>query len=178
MSGRRSASQLIVRCRSAAAQRGTLSLGQLSIPCALGYGGIRADKREGDGATPRGRFALRRVLFRAAGGPRPQTGLPLGRINRNDGWCDAPRDRNYNRAVRHPYPASAEHLWRKDGLYDLVVVLGHNDRPRVRGRGSAVFLHVAHDDFRPTQGCVAVRISDLRRILARLGRRAEIVIGR
>jgi L,D-peptidoglycan transpeptidase YkuD (ErfK/YbiS/YcfS/YnhG family) len=167
-----------VRCRSAAAQRGTLSVGLFRVPCALGYSGIRADKREGDGATPRGRFALRRVLYNPSRGPRPQTRLPVGRIARDDGWCDAPRDRNYNRAVRHPYPASAERLWRKDCLYDLIVVLGHNDWPRVRGRGSAVFLHIAHDDFRPTQGCIAVRAPDLRRIIARLSRRAQVVIGR
>ena len=86
---------------------------------------------------------MRMVYVRPDKPPRPRTGLRVHPIRAADGWCDAPRDRNYNRPVRHPYPASAEHMWRRDGLYDIVVVLGYNDRPRIAGRGSAVFLHVA-----------------------------------
>lgn len=93
------------------------------------------------------------------------------------GWCDAPSDRNYNRGVRLPYPASAEEMWRKDGLYDIVVELGYNDRPRARGRGSAIFMHVARTGLLPTAGCVALRRKHLLMVLARLGRRAVIRIG-
>jgi L,D-peptidoglycan transpeptidase YkuD (ErfK/YbiS/YcfS/YnhG family) len=88
----------------------------------------------------------------------------------NDGWCDDPNDRNYNRRVRHPYPASAEHLWRADHLYDLILVIGHNERPRVRGRGSAVFIHVAGPLLAPTAGCVALRRDDLMRLIERMSR--------
>jgi len=88
----------------------------------------------------------------------------------DDGWCDDPHDRNYNRHVRHPYGASAERLWRADGLYDLVIVIGHNDRPRVRGRGSAVFIHVAGPGLAPTAGCIALRLPDLVRLIGRLSR--------
>ena len=122
--------------------------------------------RQGDGATPVGCFRLLQVFYRADRVPRPRTGLPLRPMRRDDGWCDDPADRNYNRPVRHPYPASAEHLWRPDALYDLVIVLDHNDRPRVRGRGSAVFLHVAADGLAPTAGCVALRRRDLQKLLA------------
>ena len=101
---------------------------------------------------------------------RPRTGLRLRPLQPDDGWCDAPGDRNYNRPVRHPYPASAEKMWRTDDLYDVVVVLDHNQRPRVQGRGSAVFLHMARDGYEPTAGCVALGRTDLLKLLPRLSR--------
>lgn len=100
--------------------------------------------------------------------------LPLRQLRPTDGWCDAPQDRNYNRRVVRPYPASAERLWREDGLYDVVVVLGCNDVPRVRGRGSAIFLHVARPGYAPTEGCVAIALPDLVRVLVRL-RRGDVI---
>lgn len=127
-------------------------------------------KREGDGASPVGRFAFLRVLYRADRTQRPRTGLPVAAIRPRDGWCDAPADRNYNRAVTLPYPASAERMWRDDSLYDLVVVLSHNQRPRVRGGGSAVFVHLARPGYAPTEGCIALGEPDLRKLLGRLRR--------
>jgi L,D-peptidoglycan transpeptidase YkuD (ErfK/YbiS/YcfS/YnhG family) len=94
-----------------------------------------------------------------------------------DGWCDAPGDRNYNRPISHPYPASAERMWRQDQLYDIVVVLGYNDRPRIRGRGSAIFLHVARGNLAPTEGCIALRRSDLEKLLPLIGGRTTLRIG-
>lgn len=129
--------------------------------CALGRGGVTANKREGDGATPAGSFPLRRVLYRPDRLPRPATGLPARRLRPQDGWCDDPDDPNYNRQVRLPYRAHCERLWRDDALYDLIVVLGYNDAPVVPGRGSAIFLHVAHPDYAPTEGCVALARDDL-----------------
>jgi L,D-peptidoglycan transpeptidase YkuD (ErfK/YbiS/YcfS/YnhG family) len=162
--------QLVVRGLSAGATRAILTCGNLRFACALGRSGRRADKREGDGATPVGRFALREAFYRPDRLVRPRTRLPLRSLRPVDGWCDDPDDRNYNRRVRHPYPASAERLWRTDHLYDLVVVMGHNDRPRVRGRGSAVFIHVAGPGLAPTAGCIALRRADLLRLLARMSR--------
>lgn len=137
-------------------------------PAALGRSGRRVTKREGDGATPVGRWRLLRVLYRPDRVPRPRTGLPVRPITPADGWCDAPGDRNYNRPVRLPYPASAERLWRDDRLYDLVVVLDHNQRPRVQGAGSAIFMHVARPGLQPTEGCIALERTHLLRLLARL----------
>lgn len=168
------APQLVVRGLSAQARRGVVALGNWRLPCALGRAGRRAVKREGDGATPIGSFAVCKSFYRADRLARPRTRLPLSPLGRADGWCDDPHDRNYNRQVRHPYPASAEHLWRADHLYDLVVVIGHNDRPRVRGRGSAIFVHAAAPGFTPTEGCIALRRSDLVRLLARISRRTVI----
>jgi L,D-peptidoglycan transpeptidase YkuD (ErfK/YbiS/YcfS/YnhG family) len=141
-----------------------------SYRCALGKGGIRATKTEGDGATPMGRFALRRVLYRADRLDAPKTGLAqVAALDPADGWCDDPADTSYNRQVRHPYPASAETLWRDDGLYDVIVVLGHNDDPPVAGAGSAIFLHVARPDYGPTEGCVALALPDLLKVLEDCG---------
>lgn len=137
-----------------------------TLRCAIGKGGISADKREGDGATPIGLLALRRVLWRADRGPRPATPLPCEPIAPEDGWCDDPTHRDYNLAIRLPHPARHERLWRDDSVYDVIAVLGWNDAPVQRGRGSAIFLHVARVDFAPTEGCVALPERELRRVLA------------
>lgn len=139
--------------------------------CALGRAGVIAapDKREGDGATPLGILPLRRVLFRPDRAAPPRTALPLAPIAPDDLWCDDPADPAYNQAVTHPYPARAERMWREDGLYDFVIVLGWNDAPIIPGRGSAIFWHLATPDFAPTAGCVA---TDRATILAALARAA------
>jgi L,D-peptidoglycan transpeptidase YkuD (ErfK/YbiS/YcfS/YnhG family) len=151
-------------------------LGAQRWPCALGRTGRTLRKREGDGATPAGRWALREVLYRPDRMRRPRTRLAVVPLRPWQGWCDAPRDRNYNRLVRYPYPASAEPLWREDGLYDIVVVLEYNICPRVRGRGSAVFLHVARPGLSPTEGCVALARDHLLQLLARLSRPCELIV--
>lgn len=135
-------------------------------PCQIGRGGIRADKREGDGGTPVGCFALRRVYYRPDRLPAPVTGLPVTAMAPDDGWCDDPAHPGYNRPVRLPFAASHEAMWREDGVYDVVVVLGHNDDPPRPGLGSAVFLHVSRPDGGPTAGCVALTLPDLLTILA------------
>jgi L,D-peptidoglycan transpeptidase YkuD (ErfK/YbiS/YcfS/YnhG family) len=168
--------KLVVRAISAAAKRGILQFGSLRLPCALGRSGVKALKREGDGATPRGRYGLRYVLYKPEGLSRPETRLARCALRVDDGWCDKPSDRNYNRRVKLPYPQSAERLWRADGLYDVVVVLGYNDVPRVRNRGSAVFMHVARRGFKPTEGCIALRKSDLHRLLRVVPRDCEVII--
>jgi L,D-peptidoglycan transpeptidase YkuD (ErfK/YbiS/YcfS/YnhG family) len=165
---------LMVRTLSAARTRGVVQAGAFSWPCAIGRSGIRAIKREGDGASPRGRWRLVEVFYRADRERRPATGLAVRPLTPSDGWCDAVGDRNYNRRVTHPYPASAEALWRADQLYDLVVVLSHNLQPRVQGAGSAIFMHVARAGFTPTAGCVALRVGDLRRLLACASRRHHL----
>jgi L,D-peptidoglycan transpeptidase YkuD (ErfK/YbiS/YcfS/YnhG family) len=131
-------------------------------------------KREGDGATPIGQWRVREILYRSDRMRRPATLLPIREIRLHDGWCDAARDRNYNRPVRLPYAASGEALWRQDGLYDVVVVLGYNDHPRSLGRGSAIFLHVARPGYAPTEGCITLARAHLLRLIARLGTRAAI----
>lgn len=136
------------------------------FPCALGPAGIRADKREGDGATPAGLLPIRRLLYRADRLPPPEGRLPRGPLAPEDGWCEDPAHADYNLPVTLPHPARHERLWREDGLYDLIGVLGWNDAPVVPGRGSAIFLHVARPDLAPTEGCIALPLPALRRLLA------------
>ena len=157
-----------VSALSARSTRGLVRLGILNLPCALGRAGRRARKREGDGATPIGCWPAMQVLYRSDRVARPRTRLPTKAIGRTDGWCDAPADRNYNRPVEYPYGASAEALWRADDLYDVVVVLDCNVKPRVRGAGSAIFLHVAREGYAPTEGCIALRRRHLLLLLGRL----------
>jgi L,D-peptidoglycan transpeptidase YkuD (ErfK/YbiS/YcfS/YnhG family) len=148
------------------------------LRCAVGRGGIRADKQEGDGATPAGKWRMRALLFRPDRISRvPLTSLPLRGLRSEDGWCDDPADALYNKPVKLPYHARAESLWREDGIYDLIVVLGYNDDPPLPGKGSAIFLHVARPDFSPTDGCVAVGKEDLLTIAAGAGTGSWIVIG-
>lgn len=151
------------------ATRGVLRFAGITVPCALGRGGVVVAKREGDGATPAGTWPLRRVLYRADRLARPATALPLATIAPEDGWCDAPDHPDYNRPVSHPFPASAERLWREDHVYDLLVPLGYNDAPVRPGAGSAIFFHLAREGYTPTEGCVAVALPDMLAILAAAG---------
>jgi L,D-peptidoglycan transpeptidase YkuD (ErfK/YbiS/YcfS/YnhG family) len=148
----------------------------MAIPVALGRAGIKANKFEGDGATPRGTFRLVRLWWRADRHPRPQTALPLRAIRLDDGWCEDTADRHYNRPVKVPPGSMADRLTRADALYDFIIELDHNTRPRVAGRGSAVFIHAARLGLAPTAGCVALKLPALRRLLARLGPHTRMVI--
>jgi len=164
---------LIVRRRGAGA---VLQCGRDRFRAAVGVNGIGVKRGEGDGVTPVGTFPLRSVFYRADRLACPPTGLPVAKIEADDGWCDAPLDPYYNRRVKRPYGASTETLWREDGLYDLFVVPGFNDAPVVPGAGSAIFLHVARPDFAPTEGCIALARDDLLKIVSMLASADSITI--
>jgi L,D-peptidoglycan transpeptidase YkuD (ErfK/YbiS/YcfS/YnhG family) len=153
---------------------GVARWGSIERRCAIGRGGLSMTKREGDGATPVGIWPCRRVLYRPDRLNPPAGGLAAHALTPDDGWCDAPDDPAYNQPVRLPHPASAETLWRDDRVYDLIVPLGYNDAPAAPGRGSAIFLHVARDDYTPTEGCVALALPDLLDFLAAGGNRVVI----
>lgn len=150
-----------------------------TLRCALGHGGVvpALRKQEGDGATPAARLPLRRVLYRADRGAAPACAVAVEPLAPEDGWCDDPADRAYNRPVRLPFDGRHEALWRADAVYDILATLGWNDAPPARGRGSAIFLHLARADFSPTEGCVALAAPDLRRVLAAGLRGIEILQG-
>lgn len=149
-------------------------MGARALPVALGRTGIKADKREGDGATPRGRFRPLRIWWRADRTIQPRTTLPVRRITGTDAWCENPADRRYNRPIHAG--ATGDRLWRDDHLYDLIVEIDHNTRPRIKGRGSAVFLHVARPGLAPTAGCIAMPLAELKRVVARLNKNSVIRI--
>lgn len=156
--------------------RGTLTFAGERVCCALGRSGISSGKKEGDGTTPAGRWPLRKVLYRPDQVSPPETGLPLESIAQNDGWCDDPADPFYNRRVQLPYNASAERMWRPDRLYDIVVILGHNDDPVIPELGSAIFMHLADQDYRATAGCIALNLADMTNLLRRCGPGTELIV--
>ena len=165
-----------VRTRPGRGSRGILIAGSRMIPVVLGRSGIRTNKREGDGATPAGRFHPLRLWWRHDRGSPPPTRLPTRRIGRDLAWCEDPTDRRYNRLIRRSANEPGDRLWRDDHLYDLVVEIDQNTRPRVLRRGSAVFLHIARPDGSPTAGCVAMRIGELQWLLGRASTRTRIDI--
>jgi L,D-peptidoglycan transpeptidase YkuD (ErfK/YbiS/YcfS/YnhG family) len=168
----------IVKVRAAAGQRsrGWLTAGGQIIKVALGSSGIRANKREGDGGTPKGTFRPRRLWWRADRHPRPRTHLPVRAIGPEDAWCEDPADRHYNQPVRPKSKQRGDRLRRDDHLYDFIIEIDHNTKPRIAGRGSAVFLHLARDNFGPTAGCVSMTKSAMLHLLRRLGPETRIVI--
>ena len=156
---------------------GWLIAGPFRAPCALGRTGIARDKREGDGATPAGRFRLLWAYFRPDRARVAAGGAPLKALRRDSGWCEDPACARYNRPVRLPAADGADRMWREDALYDLVFVLDHNFSRRCKGRGSAIFFHLARPGLTPTAGCVAIAAADMRKLAPRLARGATMRIG-
>lgn len=168
--------RLIVRA-PAGEPVGTLQAEGRIFKCALGRSGIVSDKKEGDGGTPIGVFPLRMLYYRVDSEPEISTILRSYSIKPDDFWCDDPADPvHYNQFINKKLSARAEKMWRDDHLYDLVVTLGYNDDPPVVGLGSAIFFHLAHEDYRPTEGCVAIARSDMKALLPRLSTRTVIDI--
>ena len=175
-----------------AGPRGHLRLGPgPTLPCALGRGGLVHEKREGDGGTPAGcSLQILRGWYRPDRFARPRSLVPLAPLPRGLGWCDESGAALYNRAAPLPLNIGHETMWRRDGLYDVVLVLDWNIAPRRAGRGSAIFLHCAKNHeprqgeamrprvrtlrLAPTLGCIALAPADMLRLLPRLGRRARI----
>jgi L,D-peptidoglycan transpeptidase YkuD (ErfK/YbiS/YcfS/YnhG family) len=146
-------------------KRSHLWWGETLLPCTWGRGGIREDKKEGDGATPIGAFPFRKVFYRADRLAAPKTCLPLSPLTLQDGWCDDVADPAYNKHIQKPYKGRHEDLWRTDHVYDMILVVGHNDDPVVKGGGSAIFVHLRRPKSTPTDGCVALDLPDLLKIL-------------
>jgi L,D-peptidoglycan transpeptidase YkuD (ErfK/YbiS/YcfS/YnhG family) len=172
----RSVGKLRVLSLNATSTTGLLQAGHLSFPCSLGRSGRKPLKREGDGASPVGAWQMRRMFYRSDRMLPPRTGLKPVVLRDHDGWCETVGDRNYNRLVRIPYATSHEFMTRQDHLYDVVIELSHNERPRVQGHGSAVFFHLRQPDGGPTAGCIALSARDMKIVLEKVGRKTRIVI--
>lgn len=167
-----------VRARPGDQRKGILNAGGMVFSCAFGGGGIISDKREGDGATPLAAMRIMSGYYRRDSLPLPPTRLKMVPIGPRLGWCDAPQDRNYNRPVKRSYPASHENMRRDDHLYDVCLVLDWNISPRRRGRGSAIFFHLARPGYTPTHGCVAISARDMARLLPHLSNRTILKVVR
>ena len=152
--------------------------GPFRIPCALGRAGIVRIKREGDKGTPAGQFPLLWGYYRPDRMRLRAAGAPLRPLRRDQGWCEDPSSPRYNRPVRLPARDCTDRMWREDHLYDLTFVLDQNFSRRAKGRGSAIFFHLARVDLTPTAGCVAILAADMRKLAPRLARGAVMAIGR
>jgi L,D-peptidoglycan transpeptidase YkuD (ErfK/YbiS/YcfS/YnhG family) len=157
--------------------RGWLLAGPLRLPCAVGPAGIVRRKREGDGATPAGRFRILWGYYRPDRRRPDAGGLALTPMRRDTGWCEDAASGRYNRPVRLPTAEGVDRMWRADALYDLTFVLDFNYTRRCKGRGSAIFFHIARPGLTPTAGCVAISASDMRKLAPRLARAAVMRIG-
>jgi L,D-peptidoglycan transpeptidase YkuD (ErfK/YbiS/YcfS/YnhG family) len=156
--------------------RGILRIGSRAFPVALGRAGIKANKREGDGATPRGIFRPVRLWWRADRLSRPTTLLPLRSIKWTDAWCEDPANSRYNKPMVLRSSTAGDRLWREDHLYDLIIEINHNTRPCIARRGSAVFLHLSRNGLLPTAGCIAMPMDILKRIVSHLTNTSTITI--
>jgi L,D-peptidoglycan transpeptidase YkuD (ErfK/YbiS/YcfS/YnhG family) len=145
--------------------------------CAIGKNGFIKEKCEGDGCSPIGTYKIDKVFYRKDRIKDICTDIETIEINPKDGWCDDQTQQQYNKLIQFPYSYSAEHLYRDDDIYNIICVLNHNQNPIVSGLGSAIFIHVASHSFTPTEGCIALRQSDLLNILSKITSNTEIVFG-
>ena len=145
--------------------------------CSIGKSGFSKNKKEGDGCTPVGTFFIENVYYRADKIKSLETNINKVKINKIDGWCDDPTQKEYNQLIRFPYNFSAEELYRDDSLYNIVCVLNYNTKPIKPGLGSAIFMHVAKDDYKPTKGCITLKQEDLIFLLSLIDKRTKIILG-
>ena len=168
---------IIIRPKAGQRSKGFLIWDHLAIPCALGRGSIKSKKQEGDGATPIISCRPLYGFYRPDREAKPLSALPFLATRPDMGWCDAPTNANYNRLIKKPFSHSHEDMWRSDSLYDLVIVLDINISCRKRGAGSAIFMHVARDGFKPTEGCIALQKATFRRLIPFLDQHTLFHIG-
>jgi L,D-peptidoglycan transpeptidase YkuD (ErfK/YbiS/YcfS/YnhG family) len=162
-------SEVLVRAAPGNPRQAIVQAGPLTFRAALGRSGRTTRKHEGDGATPVAAMRLLRGYYRGDRIGSPVSGLPMAPIGKSLLWCDAPEDANYNRPVSAPFAKSHERMKRPDHLYDICLVMDWNISSRKRHRGSAIFLHLARPGYLPTEGCIALRLRDMLRLLPLVG---------
>ena len=146
------------------------------LKCSIGKRGITNKKREGDKKTPKGVFKFKKVLYRKDRISGLETKLKLIPIKQNMGWCDDINSKFYNKLIRFPSNKSSERLFRKDNIYNIIIVIDFNMSPIIKGKGSAIFIHLATKNYKPTQGCIALNIKDIRLLLKKISKKDKIKI--
>jgi L,D-peptidoglycan transpeptidase YkuD (ErfK/YbiS/YcfS/YnhG family) len=140
---------------------GLLKYKNLKFKCALGKAGIGEKKKEGDFITPKGKYKITKVYYRADRIKKIKTNFRLYQIKKNMGWCDDPLSKNYNKLIKLPSKFGHEKLYRKDKLYDLILVLNYNFKPIIKNKGSAIFIDIANKNYKKTMGCIGLKKKDL-----------------
>ncbi len=153
-----------------------LTYGNLKAKCALGKKGIGIKKKEGDLITPKGLFKIKKVFYRRDRLKYLDTKLSKNVITNKMGWCDDSKSKKYNQLIKYPFSFRSEKLYRKDNIYDIILILDFNMKPILKKRGSAIFLHVAKKDFSPTKGCIAISKINLKRLVGKINKRTKIKI--
>jgi len=155
---------------------GYLKYRSLKFRCALGKSGIGNKKMEGDNITPRGIFKIIKIYYRKDRLKKLSSKYTLIEIKKNVGWCDDPKSRKYNQPITLPNKYSHEVLYRKDNIYDLILVLNYNIRPTIKNRGSAIFIHVAKKNYKKTAGCIAIKKNDLISLIKEINKNTKVII--
>jgi len=153
-----------------------LNCGNYKVKCAVGKRGIRIKKREGDLVTPKGKFKISYILYRKDRVGKLKSKLKKVVIKKNMGWCNDPKSNDYNKLIRFPFTFTAEKLFKKNNTYDIILVLNYNSNPIKKNKGSAIFLHIAKKNFMSTEGCVAIKKSDLRFISSIVNKKTLVKI--
>ena len=155
---------------------GYLKYKKLKFKCALGKAGIGKKKREGDNVTPTGTFKIVKIYYRSDRVKKISSKLRLIEITKNMGWCDDPNSKNYNQLINLPSKYNHEKLFKKNNIYDLIIVLNYNMKPVIKNKGSAIFIHVAKKKYQPTQGCIALKKNNLLKLLSKISKNIKIKI--
>ena len=153
-----------------------LTYNQYKVKCAVGKRGVNLKKKEGDFITPIGLYKIKYILYRKDRIKKISSKLRKITIKKNMGWCDDPKSKQYNKLVNLPFSYGCEQLFKKENIYDIILVLNYNMRPVKKNKGSAIFIHVAKKNYRRTQGCVAVKKSDLLKILKEIKKNTKVKI--
>jgi len=156
---------------------GYLNYKNFKFRCALGKNGIRQKTGEGDFVTPKGKYKLIKIYYRADRIKKFHCTLKKIKIKKNMGWCDDVNSKFYNKQIKINKKISHEKLYRKDNVYDIVVVLNYNLNPIIRGKGSAIFLHVAKKNYNKTKGCIALKKNELLNLISKIKKNTQIKIG-
>jgi len=146
------------------------------IKCAIGKNGVTKNKSEGDLKTPKGIFKLKKVFYRRDRIKYFKSPIKKYCIKRNIGWCDDPKSKYYNKEIKFPFNNSAEKFWRKDNIYDLIIIINYNLNPIIKNKGSAIFLHICKKNYSPTKGCVAISKKDMMNLIGNIKKYSKLII--
>ena len=154
----------------------TLKIDEFSFKCCIGKKGLKTKKVEGDLATPKGAYLLKKLYYRSDKFKKIETLIPKIRIKKNMGWCNDPNSKSYNRLIKYPINSTFEKLFRKDNIYDVIMVLNYNMKPIIKNKGSAIFLHISKKNYSSTEGCIAINKSHIKKLLTLISKSTKVKI--
>ena len=149
---------------------------EYKIKCSIGKRGITSRKVEGDQKTPKGVFTIKSMLYRKDRIPKVKSQIKKKIIKKNMGWCDDTESKRYNKMIKFPFNLSAEKLWIRENIYDVIIIINYNLRPIIKNKGSAIFLHIAKKNYKPTKGCIAIAKKDIILLAGKINKKTRIIV--